>query len=142
MTANEIKALIRTIPDFPQPGILFRDVTTLIGHGAGFAATVALLANQAQAAGAEAIAGIESGAKRELSSAYRYQPVMEAGTYEGQRYDGRMVRIVGNHVAIVPEGRAGSDVVVGDAAWRRRSSSFEQDLIRRFPGAARIKVSA
>ena len=60
MTANELKALIRTIPDFPQPGILFRDVTTLIGHGAGFAATVALLADQARAAGAEAIAGIEA----------------------------------------------------------------------------------
>jgi adenine phosphoribosyltransferase len=60
MTVEQLKALIRTIPDFPQPGILFRDVTTLIGHGAGFAATVALLAEQAQALGAEAIAGIEA----------------------------------------------------------------------------------
>ncbi len=60
MTADELKALIRTVPDFPQPGILFRDVTTLIGHGAGFAAAVALLADHAHAAGAEAIAGIEA----------------------------------------------------------------------------------
>ena len=60
MTAAELKALIRTIPDFPQPGILFRDVTTLIGHGKGFAAAVAMLAERARDAGAEAIAGIEA----------------------------------------------------------------------------------
>jgi len=60
MTLDELKALIRNIPDFPQPGILFRDVTTLIGHGAGFAAAVALLAERASAAGAEVIAGIEA----------------------------------------------------------------------------------
>ncbi|MBV1689787.1 adenine phosphoribosyltransferase [Novosphingobium sp. G106] len=60
MTIDELKALIRSIPDFPQPGILFRDVTTLMGNGPGFAATVKLLAEQAKALGAEAIAGIEA----------------------------------------------------------------------------------
>jgi adenine phosphoribosyltransferase len=60
MTTDELKALIRSIPDFPMPGILFRDVTTLIGHGEGFAAAVDLLAEAAQAAGAQAIAAIEA----------------------------------------------------------------------------------
>lgn len=60
MTADDLKALIRDVPDFPKPGILFRDVTTLIGHGAGFTAAVGLLAERAEAAGAEAIAGIEA----------------------------------------------------------------------------------
>lgn len=60
MTAEELKALIRTVPDFPKPGILFRDITTLIAHGAGFAATIDLLAEQARAADAEAIAGMEA----------------------------------------------------------------------------------
>lgn len=60
MTPIQLKALIRTVHDFPKPGILFRDITTLIGHGAGFAATIALLADQAEAAGAEAIAGVEA----------------------------------------------------------------------------------
>ena len=60
MTPDELKALIRNVPDFPKPGILFRDVTTLIGHGAGFAAAVALLADRAAAADAEAVAGIEA----------------------------------------------------------------------------------
>lgn len=60
MTAEDLKALIRTVPDFPKPGILFRDITTLIADGQGFAATIALLAEQAQAAGAQAIAGMEA----------------------------------------------------------------------------------
>jgi len=60
MTPDELKALIRAVPDFPKPGILFRDITTLIGHGAGFAASVAMLADQAAAAGAQAIAGMEA----------------------------------------------------------------------------------
>jgi adenine phosphoribosyltransferase len=60
MTPDQIKTLIRTVPDFPGPGILFRDVTTLISHGEGLAAAVDHLATRAQAAGATMIAGIEA----------------------------------------------------------------------------------
>lgn len=60
MNEDDLKALIRTIPDFPRPGILFRDVTTLIGHGEGFAASVDWLAKSASADGAEVIVGIEA----------------------------------------------------------------------------------
>jgi len=60
MTLDELKLLIRTIPDFPKPGILFRDVTTLIGHGEGFAAAVGHLAERAEGSGADMIAGIEA----------------------------------------------------------------------------------
>lgn len=60
MTPDQLKALVRTVPDFPQPGILFRDITTLIGNGPGFAATVDLLAARAEAAGGQLIAGMEA----------------------------------------------------------------------------------
>jgi adenine phosphoribosyltransferase len=40
----DLKALIRTIPDFPKPGIQFRDITTLLLDSAGFAASVEGLA--------------------------------------------------------------------------------------------------
>src|SRR5438128_80785 len=40
MTSDEIKKLIRDIPDFPQPGILFRDITPLISDAHGLAAVV------------------------------------------------------------------------------------------------------
>lgn len=64
---------------------------------------------------ADSIAGIETDEKKELSSAYRYVADMTPGVHEGQSYDGVMRDIVGNHVALVIEGRAGSDVVVGDS---------------------------
>lgn len=72
---------------------------------------------------ADAIEGIESNAQRELSSAYRYTPDMTPGVYEGERYDGVMRGIQGNHVALVETGRAGPDVVVGDSAMEQKSMS-------------------
>lgn len=60
MSPQQLAALVRTVPDFPAPGILFRDITTLISHGEGLAATVAWLAAEARQAGAEAIAGMEA----------------------------------------------------------------------------------
>lgn len=65
---------------------------------------------------ADAIGGIETDAWRELSAAYRYIPVMTSGTYEGQHYDGIMTNIIGNHLALVESGRAGSDVLAADEA--------------------------
>jgi adenine phosphoribosyltransferase len=45
MTNNaDLAALIRTIPDYPKPGILFRDVSTLLLDGKGFRATIDRLA--------------------------------------------------------------------------------------------------
>lgn len=60
MTPEELKHLIRTVHDFPEPGILFRDITTLISHGEGLRACVGHLADMANAAGAAAIAGMEA----------------------------------------------------------------------------------
>lgn len=60
MSPDDLKALVRTVPDFPARGIRFRDVTTLIAHGEGFAAAVGHLAERARDAGAEAIAGMEA----------------------------------------------------------------------------------
>lgn len=42
--ADDLKALVRTIPDFPKPGIQFRDVTTLLLDPAGLAAAVEAMA--------------------------------------------------------------------------------------------------
>jgi len=45
MTAA-IKSLIRTIPDFPKPGIRFRDITPLLGNADGFQQSTRLLAER------------------------------------------------------------------------------------------------
>jgi len=42
--SDELRALIRTIPDFPRPGIQFRDITTLLLDAGGLTATVDALA--------------------------------------------------------------------------------------------------
>jgi len=42
--SEAIRSLIRTIPDFPKPGILFRDITPLLASPQGFGATIDLLA--------------------------------------------------------------------------------------------------
>jgi hypothetical protein len=63
-----------------------------------------------------AIACIETDQQRELSSAYHYRADMTPGVFDGVRYDGIMRDIRGNHVALVENGRAGSDVIVMDEA--------------------------
>jgi hypothetical protein len=65
-----------------------------------------------------AIDAIEEDEQKELSCAYHYDPDMTPGVYEGQRYDGVMRNIRGNHVAQVKDGRAGADVVVQDEAFK------------------------
>ncbi|MBQ0534011.1 DUF2213 domain-containing protein [Providencia huaxiensis] len=63
----------------------------------------------------DSILGIETEKQKEISSSYRYKLDMTPGEYEGETYDGVMRDIVCNHVAIVPSGRAGSDVFVYDS---------------------------
>ena len=63
----------------------------------------------------DSILGVETEKQKEISSSYRYKLDMTAGEYEGETYDGVMRDIVCNHVAIVPSGRAGSDVFVYDS---------------------------
>ena len=63
-----------------------------------------------------AIAGIETEEQEELSSSYQYVADMTPGvTPDGEVHDGIMRDIVGNHVALVETGRAGSDVLVADS---------------------------
>ena len=59
LTREELKALIRTVPDFPAAGIQFRDITTLIADGRGLASTIDHLAELVPA-GTTAVAGIEA----------------------------------------------------------------------------------
>ena len=61
-TADETRwrALIRDVPDFPEPGILFRDITPLLHDPSALRAANDALAQQARGMGAEVVAGIEA----------------------------------------------------------------------------------
>src|SRR4029079_14546428 len=54
------KSLIRTIPNHPKPGIMFRDVTTLLGDARGFRTTIERMAAPYAKAGVQGVAGIEA----------------------------------------------------------------------------------
>jgi adenine phosphoribosyltransferase len=56
----DIKALIRTVPDFPKPGVQFRDITTLLKHADGFHAVVERLGAAYRGSRIDKIAAIES----------------------------------------------------------------------------------
>ncbi len=58
-SADELKALVRTIPDFPKPGIQFRDITTLLLDRVGLARAVELLAESIDAP-VDLVAAIEA----------------------------------------------------------------------------------
>ena len=55
-----LKDLIRTIPDYPKDGVMFRDITTLMQHPAGFRRTVDELAHPFAGGDINRIAGIEA----------------------------------------------------------------------------------
>jgi adenine phosphoribosyltransferase len=55
-----LKDAIRTIPDYPKPGILFRDITTLLGDAAAFAEAVDRLADAHAHLNIDQVAGIEA----------------------------------------------------------------------------------
>ncbi len=60
LSVSELRDLVRTVPDFPKPGIQFRDITTLIGHPTGFKDSIRHLADIAGEMGAQKIAGMEA----------------------------------------------------------------------------------
>jgi len=59
VSAETIRSLIRAVPDFPEPGVVFRDLTPLIADPAGLRATVSALATAAPAP-FDRVAGIEA----------------------------------------------------------------------------------
>lgn len=84
LTPDALKNLVRTVPDFPAPGILFRDITTLIGHPQGLSDSVGHLSERAGMRGAECIAGMEArgfifGAAVAVSLGVGFLPVRKPG---------------------------------------------------------------
>jgi len=60
MTPEEIKALVRDVPDFPKPGIVFKDITPLLTSAPAFSSIIDYLADRATRYGAAGILAIES----------------------------------------------------------------------------------
>ena len=61
MSVESLKAKLRTVPDFPIPGILFWDITTLLKDAEGLAETLDILYDTYKDKGITKVVGIESG---------------------------------------------------------------------------------
>lgn len=57
---ESLKSLIRNVPDFPKPGILFYDITTLLADGNGLRQSIDALANPYHDQSIDVVVGIES----------------------------------------------------------------------------------
>jgi len=60
MTIDKIKSLIRTIPDVPSPGIIFRDITPLLADPAGLELAISSIASFCGAAKPHKVVGVEA----------------------------------------------------------------------------------
>ena len=87
----QIESLIRAIPDFPIPGILFRDITPLLGDAAGFKASVDVFVERFRDARIDAVVGIEArgymlGAPVAYALGAGFVPVRKPGKLPGEKY--------------------------------------------------------
>ncbi|HWG62836.1 MAG TPA: adenine phosphoribosyltransferase [Streptosporangiaceae bacterium] len=87
--AELVKSLIRDIPDYPQPGIVFKDITPLLADGAALRAVVSALA--AGHEGVSKVAGIEArgfilAASVACQLGAGFIPVRKAGKLPGPTY--------------------------------------------------------
>ncbi len=60
MSNNELKEYIREVPDFPKPGILFYDITTLLSNPVGFKKSIDILVDRYKNKGVDKIVGIDA----------------------------------------------------------------------------------
>ena len=59
-SANDLRRYIRDVPDFPKPGIIFKDITPLLRDRSAFDDTIALMCEPFAKDGVTAVAAIES----------------------------------------------------------------------------------
>jgi adenine phosphoribosyltransferase len=85
----DLKSLVRSIPDYPKKGILFRDITTLIEHPEGFRESVERLAVAHRDKGITHVAGIEArgfifGAGVAIAMGVGFVPIRKKGKLPGE----------------------------------------------------------
>ena len=88
LSVADIADLIRDIPDFPEPGIVFKDITPLLAHPDGLASTIEALADPWRDDGLGAVAGVEArgfilGAAVAQTLGVGFVPIRKAGKLPG-----------------------------------------------------------
>ncbi|GAA3967679.1 adenine phosphoribosyltransferase [Thermobifida alba] len=145
MTAD-VKTLIdryvRDVPDYPQPGVVFKDITPLLAHPAGLATVVDALVEPLQGRGIDLVAGLEArgfifGAPAAVRLGAGFVPLRKAGKLPAQTlaesYDLEYgTATVEMHAdAVTPGSRV---LVVDDVLATGGTGRAAVDLIRRAGG--------
>lgn len=91
VTTAAVESLIRAIPDFPIPGILFRDITPLLKDAGGFRAMIDLFVDKYRDAKIDCVIGIEArgymiGAPLAYAIGAGFVPVRKPGKLPGTKY--------------------------------------------------------
>lgn len=87
----DLKSLIRDIPDFPKPGIMFRDITTLLRNPQGLSYTIDSLAEKCSGMSPDYIVGMESrgfifGTPLAYKMGVGFVPIRKPGKLPGEVY--------------------------------------------------------
>ncbi len=57
---NDLKSKIRDVPDFPKPGVVFKDITPLLADAQAFRSALDLLGDRYQGQGVDVVVGVEA----------------------------------------------------------------------------------
>ena len=134
-----IKSFIRTIPDYPKPGIQFRDITTLLKDKDGLSETINALLDLHGSESIDAIAGIESrgfifGTALAVAMEIGFIPIRKKGKLPSQTFQIEYqleygVDTLEIHVDALDKGQR--VLVVDDLLATGGTASAAVDLVRR-----------
>lgn len=121
MSLDRVRSLIRDVPDFPQPGILFKDITPVLADAEAFQSVLEALTEQLRGRGFERIVAIESrgfifGAALADRLKLGFSPVRKLGKlpYKTHKVEYALEYGTGTLEAHVDAVRAGEKVAVVD----------------------------
>jgi adenine phosphoribosyltransferase len=132
-----VRAIVRDVPDYPQPGILFKDITPLLADGAAFAAVIAAMASGNETV--TKVAGIEArgfilAAPVACALGAGFVPVRKQGKLPSQTYaqsyelEYGMATLEVHTDAFTPDDRV---LIVDDVLATGGTAAATADLIRR-----------
>ena len=89
---SKIEKYVRNVPDFPKPGIQFKDITPLLGSPSGFKAAIAAMVATVPDEGIDVVVGIESrgfifGVPLAMALGVGFVPVRKPGKLPGPIYE-------------------------------------------------------
>jgi len=121
VTSTDVAALIRAIPDFPIPGILFRDITPLLKDAGGFKAMIDLFVDKFRDERIDQVIGIEArgymiGAPLAYAIGAGFVPVRKPGKLPGAKHTEEYALEYGTNSLEIHDDavRAGERVVIVD----------------------------